>query len=101
MTRLGDVAHARAGDKGDTSILGLFVYRRQDYDRVRRAVSVSRLAGLFGVEPESVRVVEVPHQLAFSISVGQLLDGGVTRSLRPDPHGKCLSGVLLDLEVPW
>ena len=31
---------------------------------------------------------------------GDTLGGGVTRSLALDAHGKCMSSILLDLELP-
>lgn len=80
MTTLGDLAHARAGDKGDTSILVVAPYEPDDY-------------------PGNVTVHPVPRLGAFTVVVRDRLDGGVTRSRAADPHGKTLSGHLLDLAV--
>ena len=38
MPKLHELAHCRAGDKGDTSILSLIAYRAEDYPRDARDV---------------------------------------------------------------
>lgn len=99
MTTLGDLAHARAGDKGDTSILVVAPYLAADYDRVDAALRPTRVAAHFGVDDDSVTVHPVPGLGAFTVVVRHRLDGGVTRSRSADPHGKTLSGHLLDLDL--
>ena len=96
-TRLGDVAHARAGDKGDTSILMLAPYDGADYDRVRARISPERLAEHFGTAVENVVVHDSSRLLAFTIVLRGQLYGGVTRATTLDPHGKSLGGHLLEL----
>jgi hypothetical protein len=48
-----------------------------------------------------VTITAVPGLGALTLVVRGALAGGVTRSGRIDPHGKTLSGHLLDLRVPW
>ncbi|MDF2993740.1 MAG: hypothetical protein K0S37_4254 [Microbacterium sp.] len=99
MTTLGDLAHARAGDKGDTSILVVAPYEPDDYGRVDDALHAERVAAHFGVDSGNVTIHPVPRLGAFTVVVRDRLDGGVTRSRAADPHGKTLSGHLLDLVV--
>ena len=44
MPKLYDVAHCRAGDKGNTSILSLIAYRPEDYPLLVERVTVSAVA---------------------------------------------------------
>ncbi|MFJ6651426.1 hypothetical protein ACIQLJ_01350 [Microbacterium sp. NPDC091313] len=97
MTVLADIAHARAGDKGDTSILVVAPYDAADWSRVGEALHPDRLATHFGVPVDRISVHPVPGLGAFTVVVRERLDGGVTRSRAADPHGKTLSGHLLDL----
>ena len=43
---------------------------------------------------------ELPGLGALNFVLHDALAGGVTRSLALDPHGKCLSGCLLEMDVP-
>jgi hypothetical protein len=102
MSRLlREVAHSRAGDKGDTSILLLRCYLEADFPALAQAVTTARVAVHFGVAVGAVTVVPVPGLRTLTLVVRGALAGGVTRSPRIDPHGKTLSGHLLDLQVPW
>lgn len=96
---LGDIAHARAGDKGDTSIIMVAPYREPDYPAVGAALAVGTLAAHFGVSEDDVRVVAIPGLAAYTVVIGGRLDGGVTRSRGNDPHGKTLSGHILDIPL--
>lgn len=99
---LAEVAHARAGDKGDSSILFLACDRPEDFDRLSTAVTADRLAAHFGIaDAGTIRVHRLPALAAMSIVIPRRLSGGVTRSPSIDPHGKTLSGHLLELRVPW
>lgn len=99
MTHLFELAHARAGDKGDTSILMLAPYLASDFETVRRCLTNVRVAEHFAVPLQQVTVLPSPGLFAFTVVITGLLDGGVTRSGRIDPHGKTVSSHLLELEV--
>ena len=97
---LGDIAHARAGDKGDSSILFLAPYAPSDFALVRAVITAERLAEHFEVsDATGITVRAVEELCAFSIVIPHRLDGGVTRSTTADPPGKTLSGHLLSLEL--
>lgn len=98
-SRLGDIAHARAGDKGDISILMLAPYEPDDYARVVAAATAERLAAHFGTSLPKVTVRESVGLRALTIVLRDQLLGGVTRATTLDPHGKSLSGHLLQLPL--
>ena len=98
--KLHELAHARAGDKGDTLTLALFSYQDSDYELLRREVTAEavkqHLAHLVRGE---VRRFEVPGLHALQFVCERALDSGVTTSLALDPHGKTLSYALLEMTV--
>jgi hypothetical protein len=99
--KLRDLAHARAGDKGDVSNICVVAHDPADFDRLARHVTAERVASLFaGVVRGDVVRYELPALGALNFVMAGALGGGVTRSLRLDPHGKSLSSVLLELDVP-
>ena len=101
MTRLlGQIAHARAGDKGDTSILMVAPYDAADYTAIARVITPARIAEHFGTTPDKIVVRASPQLGALTVVLNDQLGGGVTRATTLDPHGKSLSGHLLQLEIP-
>ena len=97
---LRDIAHSRAGDKGNTSNLSLIAYDPGDYALLENEVTAQRVKAHFAgiVEGEVVRYT-LPHLGAMNFVMAQALGGGVTRSLALDAHGKCLSSILLEMEI--
>jgi hypothetical protein len=98
--KLRQVAHARAGDKGDTSNVSLIVYDQAHYDAVRHQVTPERVKTWFGrlVHGRVVRY-ELPQLGALNFVLEGALGGGVTRTLALDPHGKSRSSLLLEMEI--
>lgn len=97
---LRDIAHARSGDKGDISNISVIVHSSSDFERVRREVTSQRVQErLRGVVFGVVERYELPHLGALNFVLHRALGGGVTRSLSVDPHGKCLSSILLSMEL--
>jgi hypothetical protein len=99
--KLRDIAHARAGDKGDTSNISVIAYEPRDFARLQALLTVDRVKAHLAdvVQCEVVRY-ELPQLSALNFVLHQALAGGVTRSLALDPHGKSLSSALLDMELP-
>jgi hypothetical protein len=98
--RLYDLAHARAGDKGDTSILAVFAYDPADYPLLLRVLTAERVREHFhGMVLGAVTRRELPGLHALTFVLESALGGGVTRTARLDAHGKCLSSWLLALEI--
>jgi hypothetical protein len=101
LVRLHDVAHARAGDKGDTSTLTVIPYRDSDYPWLVHVLTAERVREhLSGLVRGDVTRFELPNLSALQFVCRQSLGGGVTTSLAVDTHGKSMSTRLLALEVP-
>lgn len=99
--RLRELAHARTGDKGDTAQISVIAYEPGDFAWLVEQVTVERVRRHFaGLVRGSVARYELPGLCALNFVLHQALDGGVTRSLALDAHGKCLSSILLELELP-
>ena len=99
--KLRDLAHSRAGDKGDTSNLSLIAYDARHYEHLRRHVTAEAVRAHFaGIVAGDVVRYELPNLTAFNFVLSRALGGGVTRSLALDAHGKSLSSALLELEIP-
>ena len=99
--KLRELAHSRAGDKGDTSNLSLIAYHDRHYEHLRRHATAAAVRAQLGelVRGDVVRH-ELPHLGAFNFVITHALGGGVTRSLALDAHGKSLSSALLELDIP-
>jgi hypothetical protein len=98
--KLYDLAHARAGDKGNTSILSLIAYRPEDFALLRDRVTVDAVRKHFaGVIKGNVKRYELPGLGALQFVGEDALAGGVTTSLAIDAHGKSLSSALLEMEI--
>jgi hypothetical protein len=98
--KLRDIAHARAGDKGNTSNISVIAYDPSDFAMLQSALTPARVkAHLADVVHGDVIRYDLPQLSALNFVLHQALGGGVTRSLALDPHGKSLSSALLDMEL--
>jgi len=97
---LHDIAHARAGDKGNRSNVSLFVHDHRDYPAIKTQVTPERLKAAF---PEllvgRVQRFEIDHLFGLNFVMDQALEGGVNQSLNLDAHGKSWSFLVLGLTV--
>jgi hypothetical protein len=98
--KLYDLAHCRAGDKGNTTILSLIAYHAEDFPLLCERVTVDAVKRHLGaiVKGELMRY-ELPGLSALQFVGRDALAGGVTTSLALDAHGKTLSSALLELEI--
>jgi len=98
--KLYDLAHARAGDKGNTTILSLIAYKAEDFPLLRARVTPDAVKRHFAdiIKGEVARH-ELPHLGALQFIGQDALGGGVTISLCVDAHGKSLSSALLEMEI--
>jgi len=87
--KLGRVAHARSGDKGDASNVGLIAATPELYELLRREVTAERVKAHFAeVCRGEVERFEVPNLLALNFLLHDALGGGGTASLLTDAQGK-------------
>lgn len=98
--RLSQIAHARSGDKGDLSNVGLIAYEPRYYKLLLREVNADRVKAHFGPLVEgAVTRYELPNLAALNFVMEKALDGGGTISLRTDAQGKTHAAALLRMEI--
>ncbi|MEH3035455.1 MAG: hypothetical protein PGN23_03035 [Sphingomonas adhaesiva] len=99
--QLGELAHIRTGDKGDTSQISVIAFDPMRYPALAAGMTTDRvLAHLSALKVRRITRYELPALGALNFVLEGALSGGVTRSLALDPHGKSLGAQLLDLELP-
>lgn len=97
---LYDIAHARAGDKGNTLTLSLFPYNPKDFELLKEQCTAERVSEhLSEVVSGNITRYELPNLPALHFVCENALLGGVTTSTAIDPHGKTLSYALLAMEI--
>ncbi len=97
---LDDIAHVRAGDKGDTLILALRPREDGGFAGLRDAVTPARVARHFGdALTGPVELRELPALGALVLVLPGALGGGVTGSPTLDGHGKTLGYHLLAMPI--
>ena len=101
MVRVYDIAHSRAGDKGDTSNISVIAYDAAAWEILRTQLTSDRVMAVFGhIAKGPIRRYELPKLQALNFVIDHALGGGVTRSLALDAHGKSLSSLMLTIELP-
>jgi len=99
--RVYDLAHCRAGDKGNTTNISVICYEEGDWDFLRRQLTAERVMDAFRhIAGGPVRRYELRNLKAFNFVIERALCGGVTVSLAQDIHGKSLCNVMLAIELP-
>jgi hypothetical protein len=97
------MAHARSGDKGDGSNVGLLAYDRRGFEILREWLTPERVAGHFaGIVAGAVERHELPNLLGFNFLLRGSLGGGGSASLKNDAQGKThgLGLLRMIVEVP-
>jgi hypothetical protein len=98
--RLAEIAHARSGDKGDASNVGLLANDRRAYRWIREQVTAERVAEHFrDICRGGVDRYEVPNLLSLNFILHDALGGGGTASLQNDAQGKSHGQGLLMMEI--
>jgi hypothetical protein len=99
--KLRTIAFARSGDKGDVSNVCVFVYDEADYLFLLKTVTEEAVAELYGeLVRGTVTRYELPALHGLNFVLTRALGGGVSHSLRTDPHGKAYGSLMLTLDVP-
>lgn len=98
--RLGDYAHCRSGDKGDTCNISVIPYDEADYEWLGEVLTEQRVREAFGpLVAGDVTRYDVPGLASYNLVLRQALGGGVSRSLNHDIHGKAWGVLVAALEV--
>jgi len=99
--RVYDLAHARAGDKGNTSNVSVIAYDARAWEILRAQLTPERVMAAYAhVAKGPVTRYELPGLQALNFVIENALGGGVTISLAQDAHGKSLSYLMLGIELP-
>jgi hypothetical protein len=97
---LSQMAHARSGDKGDVSNVGVIALLPEYYPVLVREVTAEHVKAHFGpLVKGNVTRYELPNLAALNFVMEQALDGGGTISLRTDAQGKTHGAALLTLKI--
>ncbi len=97
---LQHLAHARSGDKGNTSNIAVFAYEPAFYPLLQSQLTVERFKAHYGdaFRGEVIRY-EAENLDALNFVCHGALGGGVSRSLCLDNYGKALSAAILGFEI--
>ena len=98
--RLGQIAHARSGDKGSSANVGVIAYTPAGYEFLRDHLTPQLVQDFFqkmGVG-QVVRY-ELPNLGALNFILPNILDGGGSLNLRVDAQGKALGQALMEMMI--
>ena len=97
---LGQIAHARSGDKGSSSNVGLIFYSYEVYEWAKTYITKERVKTHFQsiVKGEVIRYA-MNNLMALNFILGDSLGGGGSESLLNDSQGKTHGQGLLLMEV--
>jgi len=99
-TKVYELGHARAGDKGNTSNVSVVAYNDHAWEILRDQLTVERVMDAYShVAQGPITRYELPKLKALNFVIENALGGGVTISLAQDAHGKSLSYLMLDIEL--
>ena len=97
---LYQLAHGRAGDKGNTSNISVIAWDSECFALLVEQLTAERVAQWFSYRhPTAVRRYVLPKLEAMNFVLEGVLDGGVNDALNLDTHGKGLSFWLMDLPL--
>ncbi|AMO39652.1 terpene utilization protein AtuA [Acinetobacter sp. BEC1-S18-ESBL-01] len=98
-----EIAHARSGDKGNHSNIGVIARKAEYLPWIRAALTEETVASYMQhvLDAEKGRVIryELPGLNALNFMLENALGGGGVASLRIDPQGKAFAQQLLDMSV--
>ena len=97
---LRQIAYSRTGDKGNRSTLSVIAYDIKNFPAMERALTAERVKQHYaGIAKGKVERYALPHLGALNFVLHDALEGGVTRSLCLDAHGKCLGSAVLSMSL--
>lgn len=98
--QLKDIAHARSGDKGNHSNIGVIAYTQSGYDFLKKILTTELIKNYFyTLAPSKVLRYELPNLMALNFVLHHVLDGGGSVSLCIDAQGKAFGQALLEMEI--
>jgi hypothetical protein len=99
--KVHEIADTRCGDKGDVSNVCVFVRRDEDWDLLRDSLTADMVRTHYGALVRgNVTRYEFPVLHGLNFVMTEALGGGVSISLRTDPHGKSYASLMDEIELP-
>ena len=100
LVPLREIAHARAGDKGNISNISVWVYDPEHYAAVKAGLTPARLREAYpALFRGAIQRYELDHLHGLNFVVHDAIEGGVNTSLNLDAHGKSWSFLILALDI--
>lgn len=98
--KLREIAHARSGDKGGSSNVGLIANDEKAFNLIKKLVTPERVKQHFGgiVKGDVIRY-ELPNLHCLNFILHDSLGGGGSESLRNDAQGKTHGQAMLLMEL--
>jgi hypothetical protein len=101
ICRLGKLASARSGDKGNHANVAVIARCNLSYQYLEQVLTAERMATFFDtLEIRQVERFELPKLGSLNFLLYDALAGGASRSLRIDTQGKLLGTAVLELQLP-
>ena len=98
--RLSQIAHARSGDKGSSSNVGLIFYSDEVYDWAKTYITEKRVKEHFNsIVKGDVKRYEMDNLQALNFILSDSLGGGGSESIFNDAQGKTHGQALLLMVV--
>ena len=101
LLRVGDIASARSGDKGNHANVAVIARCELSYQYLEQILTSDRVGEFF--ETLQLRKVErflLPKLGCLNFVLHDALAGGASRSLRIDTQGKLLGTAILEMQLP-
>lgn len=93
-----EIAFARAGDKGEVSNVLVAVYDYADYEWLSARLTVDVVRERFGaLVGGSITRYDLPGSRILNFVMEKALQGGVSRTLAMDMHGKSRASLMLSI----
>jgi hypothetical protein len=98
--KLRELCHARSGNKADAVNVGIAVYESKYYPWLKEILTADAVAEhLKAITPGPVRRWEMPKVSALNFYILNVSEGGYSATARLDGLAKCVSSMVLDMDV--
>ena len=98
--KLRDIAHTRAGDKGNLINISVIPYKETDYVFLKEQLSAEKVKHFFcDMCKGSVTRYEIDGLSSLNFVLEHALDGGSSRNLGLDALGRSTAQALLEIEL--
>jgi hypothetical protein len=87
---LGDLAHARSGDKGNHANIGVVAYSHEGYEHLRQHLTAERVAEYFTtLQPTRVERFELPNLWSLNFVLYDCLAGALAAACGSTRKASC------------